>query len=101
MGHRRRTLAALAALTMTAALAGAANAQALGLNISLGPITINANLSAPYIEGLLTGQTQPLDTVGNLVCQPGQTVGGYLPGGQAVSQALCAIPALDYSSSRA
>ena len=54
------------------------------------------NLSAPYIEGLLTGQTQPLDTVGNLVCQPGQTVGGYLPGGQPVSQALCAIPALDY-----
>ncbi len=88
--------AALAALTMTAGMACAANAQALGLTINLGPIQIGVNLSAPYIEGLLTGQTQPLDTVGNLVCAPGQQVGGYLPGGQPVSQALCAIPALDY-----
>ncbi len=98
MQNRRRAVGALAALTLTVGLAGAANAQALGLglNISLGPIQIGVNLSAPYIEGLLTGQTQPLDTVGNLVCQPGQTVGGYLPGGQPVSQALCAIPALDY-----
>ena len=96
MGNRRRVAAALAALTMTAGLVCATNAQALGLNISIGPINIGVNLSAPYIEGLLTGQTQPLDTVGNLICAPGQTVGGYLPGGQPVSQALCAIPALDY-----
>ncbi len=96
MGNRRRTAAALAALTMAVGLACAANAQALGLSLNLGPISINLNLSAPYIEGLLTGQTQPLDTVGNLVCTPGQTVGGYLPGGAPVSQALCAIPALDY-----
>jgi hypothetical protein len=96
MGNRRKVAAALAALTMTAGLAFAANAQALGLNLGVGPITVNAELSAPYIEGLLTGQTQPLDTAGNLVCEPGQKVGGYLPGGQPVSQALCAIPALDY-----
>jgi hypothetical protein len=81
---------------MAAGLACAANAQALGLNISLGPIQIGVNVSAPYIEGLLTGQTQPLDTVGNLLCTAGQTVGGNLPGGQPVNQALCAIPALDY-----
>jgi hypothetical protein len=96
MGTRRKVAAALAALTMTVGLICATSAQALGLNITLGPIHIGVNLSAPYIEGLLTGQTQPLDTVGNLVCAPGQKVGGYLPGGQPVSQALCAIPALDY-----
>jgi hypothetical protein len=98
MRNRRRTAAALAALTMVAGLVGATNAQALGLNLNIGPINlgVNLNLSAPYIEGVLTGQNQPLDTVGNLLCTPGQTVGGYLPGGQPVSQALCAIPALDY-----
>jgi len=96
MAYRRRSAAALAALAMTAGLVCVANAQALALNINLGPIHIGVNLSAPYIEGLLTGQTQPLDTVGNLVCVPGQKVGGHLPDGQPVSQALCAIPALDY-----
>ena len=96
MGNRRRTAAALAALTMVAGLACAANAQALGLNLNIGPIQIGVNVSAPYIEGVLTGQNQPLDTVGNLLCTTGQKVGGNLPGGQPVSQALCAIPALDY-----
>ena len=96
MGNRRRTAAACAALTIAAGLACAANAQALGLNVTIGPIQIGATVSAPYIEGLLTGQTQPLDTAGNLVCQPGQKVGGNLPGGQPVSQTACAIPALDY-----
>ena len=96
MGKRGRMAAALAALTMTVGLACATNAQALGLNISIGPINIGVSLTAPYIEGLLTGQTQPLDSAGNLVCTPGQKVGGHLPGGQPVSQALCAIPALDY-----
>jgi hypothetical protein len=86
MGNARRPFAVLCALTAAIVLGGAANAQA----------QINISISAPYIEGLITGQTQPLDAVGNLLCQPGQIVGGNLPGGAPVSQALCAIPALDY-----
>ena len=96
MGNRRRTAAALAALTMAVGLACAANAQALGLNLNLGPIQIGVNVSAPYIEGLLTGQTSRSTRSATSLCAPGQTVGGNLPGGQPVSQALCAIPALDY-----
>lgn len=95
MRNRRRVAAALA-LTTTVALAGAASAQALNLNIRIGPLHAHVHLSAPYIEGLLTGDRQPLDSAGRLVCEPGQTVGGYLPGGEPVSQAACAIPALDY-----
>lgn len=96
MSNRRRVAVALVALTTTVGLACAANAQAFNLMVHIGPINAHVYLNAPYIEGLLTGETQPLDSVGNLVCEPGQTVGGYLPGGEPVSPALCAIPALDY-----
>ena len=92
MGNRGRLAAMVAAMTVGFTLASAASAQAF-ISINLG---LTLDLSAPYIEGVLTGQNQPLDTVGNLVCEPGQIVGGTLPGGQPVSQALCAIPALDY-----
>jgi hypothetical protein len=92
MGKGHGLSAAVAAVTAAVALGFAASAQAQLLTVSIG---LQASLSAPFIEGIPTGQTQPLDAVGNLVCEPGQTVGGYLPGGQPVSQALCAIPALD------
>ena len=92
MGHRGRLVATIAALTFTIALAMAGSAQA-ALTINLG---LNLNISAPYIEGVLSGQNQPLDTVGNLLCEPGQKVGGNLPSGAPINQALCAIPALDY-----
>lgn len=91
MGRRGKLSAAVAALTAAIALGGAADARAQLLGINL-----NVSISAPYIEGLLSGETQPLDGVGNLLCSTGQTVGGNLPGGQTVNQALCAIPALDY-----
>lgn len=93
MGNRHMVSAVVAALTATAfVLGGAASAQAqatLGLNLGI-------TVGAPHIEGLLDGQSQPLDGVGNLLCTSGQSAGGNLPGGQPVSQALCAIPALDY-----
>lgn len=92
MSSRSSVAAMVAAMTAALTLASAASAQA-SISISLG---LSLNLGAPYIEGVLSGQEQPLDTVGNLLCEPGQTVGGTLPGGQPVSQALCAIPALDY-----
>jgi hypothetical protein len=88
MANGRGPSAALVALTAAIVLWGAASAQA--------QINVGLTVSAPYIEGVLTGQTQPLDAVGNLLCAPGQSVGGNLPGGGPVSQALCAIPALDY-----
>jgi hypothetical protein len=94
MGNGRRVSAAVAALTTVIVLGAAASAQAqitIGLNLNLG-----ISISAPYIEGLLNGENQPLDGAGNLLCQTGQTVGGNLPGGEPVNQALCAIPALDY-----
>lgn len=93
MGNGRRRSAAIAALTVFIGLASAANAHALDLTLGIG---LDVSVSAPFIEGLPTGETQLLDEVGNLVCEPGQKVGGYLPGGQPVSQVLCAIPALDY-----
>lgn len=92
MGNGRRLSAAIAALTAAIVLGGAATAQA---QLTLG-LTLNLSVSAPYIEGLLSGETQPLDGAGNLLCETGQKVGGNLPGGEPVSQALCAIPALDY-----
>jgi hypothetical protein len=98
MVTRHRVSVALVALTaaialgcVTSASAGAQTQQQGVLGINLG-----LNISAPYIEGLLNGENQPLDAAGNLLCQAGQVVGGNLPGGEPVNQALCAIPALDY-----
>ena len=92
MGKRRRTSALLAALATAFVMAGATDAHA---QITIG-INLGVNVSAPFIEGIPTGETQLLDPVGNLLCEAGQTVGGNLPDGEPVSQALCAIPALDY-----
>jgi hypothetical protein len=90
MATRHRVLAALVALT-TATAVGCVTSPSAHAQINIG-----VNISAPYIEGLLNGENQPLDAAGNLLCQAGQVVGGNLPGGEPVSQALCAIPALDY-----
>src|SRR4051812_36700010 len=92
MGSRGRIAAMAAAMTVACSLASAASAQAL-ISINLG---LTLDLSAPYIEGVLTGQNQPLDAAGNLLCEPGQIVGGSLPGGLPLGQLTCAIPALDY-----
>lgn len=91
---------ALVALTLGIALTTAGSAQAaLGVSIPLlSPgTTLSASISAPFIEGLPTGQTQLLDAAGNLLCGPAQTVGGGIPGiGGPLGSAICAIPALDY-----
>jgi len=89
MVTRHRVLAALVALTMATALGCVTSASAGAQQ----PPGIGINISAPYIEGLLNGENQPLDAAGNLLCQVGQVVGGNLPGGEPVNQVLCAIPA--------
>jgi len=93
---RRRWAATVSALTVTICLGAASSAQAFEVKLGLGGLGIGVNVSAPYIEGIPSGQTQLLDDAGNLLCESGQVVGGNLPGGAPVSQALCAIPALDY-----
>lgn len=89
----------LVAVTMGIVLTAAGTAQAsiASLKLTAPLTTLSVNVSAPYIEGLPTGQTQLFDSVGNILCGPGQTVGGALPIiGAPLGSALCAIPALDY-----
>jgi hypothetical protein len=93
MAFPGRGKAALVALTTAIAFGGAASAPALGLTLG---VNIGVTVSAPYIEGIPTGQTQLLDTAGNLLCGPGQTVGGLSPLLAPLGTATCAIPALDY-----
>ena len=90
MGNGSKVPAVLV-LAMALVACGASSASA---QLSVGAsVSVKATV---YIEGPLTGEKQPLDGAGKLLCTAGQKVGGHLPNGDPVDPVLCAIPALDY-----
>ncbi len=121
---RRTTVVAVAALTMAVSLTAAGSAHALlGLNLNLSltakpvatvsasatvttpppTVSLTASLTSPLVSSLTggltsltSGQTQLLDTAGNLLCDPLSQVGGLIPGGSVLGTAGCALGALDY-----
>jgi hypothetical protein len=84
-----RKLSAVLAVVATALLVGGVSTSDAQVS---GQAGVSVKLSA-HIEGPLSGDEQPLDAAGNLLCTAGQKVGG---GATDAQKAACAIPALDY-----
>ncbi len=84
-------------VAVAASFGMAQSAQALTIGPVSVPKILNATVNVtPTVEGLLSGNQQLLDTVGQAACPLATQLGEPLPNGQILGTLTCALPALDY-----